>query len=123
MIEIITLTHAYLDSRKIKRNEYIDHFWRSVVWFFLCLIPMVYIDVTQEKPWEYPFLYVAYMIVFRIGVYDFALNKFRGLNFGYISKSTTSVIDQFYIQHGINQNVLRIICLITALIYRIWSLI
>lgn len=49
MIEIITLTHAYLDSGKIKRHEYIDHFWRTTVWFFLCMIYVVCMDLFTEN--------------------------------------------------------------------------
>jgi len=123
MIEIITILHAYLDSRKIKRNEYIDHFWRSVVWFFICLIPMIYVDLTQQKDSSYPFIYLIQMFIIRIGIYDFSLNIFRGLSPFYISKTTGSKIDLFYQRIGINQNVIRIIFLIITITYKVWSLI
>ncbi len=120
MIEIITLTHAYLDSGKIKRHEYIDHFWRTTVWFFLCMIYVVCMDLFTDKHDFYSLEMVAYMIAFRIGFYDFVLNLFRGLSIWYKSETTTSVIDQWYRRNNINQNAIRIIFAIIAIL---WNLI
>ena len=52
---LITVLHALLDAIKIKRHEYIDHFWRSIVWFFVSLIPMIIIEANTSPEWYYPF--------------------------------------------------------------------
>lgn len=112
---LATIVHAYLDAQKIKRHEPIDHFWRSVVWVFVTAIPMIVIDLTLVNDWTYPFLCVLIGICIRAGFFDYALNKFRGLDFNYVSLSTNSFIDTFYRNNGINQNYIRIVFLIASI--------
>lgn len=113
IILLFTLIHAYLDSRRIKKNLEIDHFLRGAIWFFCCFI-------------FYPFLsdgYLYYLVFFvltllsiRKGFYDFALNKFRGLSFWYTSTTTTSQVGLFQQKFKINQNVVSLIALIGSLL-------
>ena len=114
---IITVIHAYWDSIKIKKHEYIDHFWRSIVWFFVSLIPMIIIEANTSPEWYYPFTSVIVMLTIRVGFYDFFLNKFRGLSLLYTSTKSGSWWDNFYIKYGINQNAVRVSFFIFSLIH------
>jgi hypothetical protein len=114
---LITVLHALLDAIKIKRHEYIDHFWRSIVWFFVSLIPMIIIEANTSPGWYYPFTSVIVMLTIRVGFYDFFLNKFRGLSLWYTSTKSGSWWDNFYIKYGINQNAVRVSFFIFSLIH------
>jgi len=112
IILLFTLTHAYLDSCRIKKNLEIDHFLRGAVWFFSCFIFYPFLS-------DYSFFYLAYfcllILSIRKGFYDFVLNKFRGLSFWYTSTTTTSQIDLFQQKFKINQHVVSIAALIGSL--------
>lgn len=112
IILLFTFVHAYLDSRRIKKNLEIDHFSRAAVWFFACFVFYPFLT-------DWSFFYLGYfglsVLSIRKGFYDFALNKFRGLSLWYTSTTTTSQIDLFQQKYKINQHVVSIAALIGSL--------
>jgi hypothetical protein len=113
IILLFTLIHAFLDSRRIKNNLYIDHFLRGAIWFFSCFI---FYPFLSDGSLTYLTFFVLALLSIRKGFYDFALNKFRGLSFWYTSTTTTSQIDLFQQKIKINQNVVSLVALIGSLL-------
>jgi hypothetical protein len=75
---LLIIAHAAIDAYLIKRNTKINHILESVL-FGICWAAITYflkVDLKQS---------MLFIVVARTGIFDFALNKFRGLKFAYIS--------------------------------------
>ncbi len=119
LVLIFTLIHAKLDAIKILRHEYIDHFWRTTIWFFACILPIPFIE-----SFDFYFVYaIMSAIIIRIGFYDFSLNKFRKLPWSYTSTMTGSFWDKFEQKYNIDENIVRWSGLILSILLFIFSII
>jgi len=112
---LVTIIHAYLDAEKIKKHEYIDHFWRSVVYFFVCFSAVVSIDLLSEQFDLYPFVGLLMIVYVRFVVFDLMLNHFRNFPLNYTSIKTGSTIDKFFMKNNFNPFILKVIGLILLL--------
>lgn len=120
LITFITIIHAYLDAQKIKKHKYIDHFWRSTIYFFTCILCTIIIEYISNIPSWYPFMCLGLITTTRISIFDYALNLFRNKPLNYTSLTTGSTTDQFYNRYKININIIRLtswILTITSYIY------
>lgn len=120
LIVLITILHAYLDAQKIKKHEYIDHSWRSTIYFFSCLLCTILIEYTSTIPNWYPFACLGLIVTTRVSIFDYALNIFRNKPLSYTSLTTSSTIDQFYNKYKININIIRITSWIITIISYIY---
>lgn len=83
---IFNIVLAYFDANKIKQNIKIYHGINSLIYIILLLLAYL-----LTKDW----LIVTGLAILRIPVFNTALNYFRDKKLTHISKSTTSIIDQF----------------------------
>ena len=83
---IFNIVLAYFDANKIKQNIRIYHGLNSLI--YIVALVLAYL---LTKNW----LIVIGLAILRIPVFNTALNYFRDKKLTYISKSTTSIIDQF----------------------------
>jgi len=83
---ILNIVLAYFDANKIKQNIRIYHSLNSLIYTTL-----LFLAYLLTKNW----LAVAGLTILRIPVFNTALNYFRDKKLTHISKSTTSIVDQF----------------------------
>jgi uncharacterized membrane protein len=83
---IFNIVLAYFDANKIKQNIRIYHGVNGLIYTTL-----LFLAYLLTKNW----LAVAGLTILRIPVFNTALNYFRDKKLTHISKSTTSIIDQF----------------------------
>ena len=107
IVSLITIFHSYLDSVKIKNQVHIDHFWRTTIWFFVCMTPVPFLDSFNF----YSIWAVSSLIVVRTALFDYSLNHFRNLRLNATSIKTGSFWDKLKQKHGINENLVRQIAL------------
>lgn len=79
---------AYIDSRKIAAGIRIKHGWNGA--FYAVFILIAFFVTGQQWP------LIPLLLLIRKSVFDITLNLFRGLDWDYVSHSTTSIIDQLY---------------------------
>ncbi len=84
---VINIILAYIDARRIKQGKHIYHGINGAIYGLLCIIGYVFVP----DLWVIPA-----MLVLRIPVFNTSLNLFRGLPYDYTSKTTTSIIDQYF---------------------------
>lgn len=89
----LTVLEAWWHSRLIKQNRPIRHGWWAAAYGGLCLIAAW--SVGEISP---PFfkltLFATACAAGHLVVFNIALNRFRGLPWTYISKTSTSLVDQ-----------------------------
>ena len=83
---IFNIVLAYFDANKIKQNIRIYHGLNGLE--YIAALVLAYL---LTKNW----LAIIGLIILRIPVFNTALNYFRDKELTHISKSTTSIIDQF----------------------------
>jgi uncharacterized membrane protein len=83
---IFNIVLAYFDANKIKQNIRIYHGVNSLIYIALLLLAYL-----LTKDW----LIITGLTILRIPVFNTALNYFRDKKLTHISKSTTSIVDQF----------------------------
>ena len=83
---IFNIVLAYFDANKIKQNIRIYHGLNGLI--YTALLILAYL---LTKDW----LTIIGLMILRIPVFNTALNYFRDKKLTHISKSTTSIIDQF----------------------------
>jgi len=83
---IFNIVLAYFDANKIKQNIRIYHGLNSLI--YTASLILAYL---LTKNW----LATIGLVILRIPVFNTALNYFRGKKLTHISKSTTSIVDQF----------------------------
>ena len=83
---IFNIVLAYFDANKIKQNIRIYHGLNSLI--YIIALVLAYL---LTKNW----LALIGLIILRIPVFNTALNYFRDKKLTHISKSTTSIVDQF----------------------------
>ena len=83
---IFNIVLAYFDANKIKQNIRIYHGLNGLT--YTTALILVYL---LTKNW----LAIIGLAILRIPVFNTALNYFRDKKLTHISKSTTSIIDQF----------------------------
>jgi hypothetical protein len=116
---------AYTDAKKIKKHEEIDH---KASFFFFSLAALfgtgLFMALDIEEVWASDLIFCGFTtLLARTAIFDFLLNKLRGLNLWYDSATTTSEIDQ---KIKFDKNIIRVpsfIGLIVWLIYMnpIWK--
>lgn len=84
---------AWWQSRLIKANRPIYHGWWAAIAVTLILLANWWAygwPPTEDREW----LYLGAQGCSRIFAFNIALNRFRGLSWTYVSKTSTSIIDQ-----------------------------
>jgi len=88
---VLNILLAGKDAARIKANKPIDHTFNALMYLGCCALCYLLF---------YPFSYIKYLeflltaFIMRKVVFDISLNVRRGLSWDYISKTTTSKIDQ-----------------------------
>lgn len=85
----INIGLARYDAYRIKNNIRIRHAINSIIYFGVILLFWKWLTIIK----------VLGILLLRIPVFNTALNIFRGLQPTYLSKTTTSIIDQFMNKH------------------------
>ena len=130
---LLVLASAKNDSNKILENKTIDHIQNSLKYTIRCVevsIAFYLLSIIRiETNFIFWIIKTGIMcIVIRVAFFDFALNLFRKLPIGYISKKADGVYtgtkeskyDDFLAKIGVNANVIRvtfIILFITLLFF------
>lgn len=111
----LILLNAFIDSRLIKKNIWINHTLEVIIFSILNIAFIYFFKLNFIKN-------CLYIVVARIGLFDFSLNTFRGLNLFYISPNAftnnpkTSIWDKILKE---NANYIRLIFLIIFIIINI----
>lgn len=113
----LILLHSFIDSYLIKRQIRIDHIKGSfvfcVVWALLTIL--FKIEIKQS---------IFFVVISRIGLFDFSLNLFRGKSIFYISPSVDGKYTGKYESKwdeiiGKNANLIRILGFFSTIIFLI----
>jgi hypothetical protein len=93
ILMVLSIGMAYWQSRLIKKNRPIYHgLWAAAV-AILILAAGWWVRGSLVLTYKF-ILYGIAQASIRLAVFNVCLNRFRGLDWNYVSKSTTSIIDQ-----------------------------
>lgn len=122
---LLVLASAKNDSNKILENKTIDHIQNSYRYTIQCMEASMafYLLSLIENETNFIFWIIKTGVmaaVTRAAFFDFALNLFRKLPIGYISKKADGVYtgtkeskyDDFLAKIGVNANIIRIVFII-----------
>lgn len=98
---ILTVAHAWYDSRQIKQGKHIYHGWESLAFTLLCILLLIW----------FPWYWIAIIaITTRAAFFDIALNLLRGKDWLYNGVGG-SLIDRIENRLGISMFWMRIACI------------
>jgi len=111
---LLILVHAAIDAALIQRNRNINHILDSFLFGIIWAIITLFFKVDLKQS-------MFFIIVARTGIFDFALNKFRGLPLTYISPNVNGKYNGKYESRwdevvGKYANYIRLIALLTTII-------